>query len=274
MALNLRKFNEYELKFSKDPEKFKKRIGLTCESLDIFDSQFNSVPLVRWGKSDVFEENSASNTSKIYNRTPLPTLNQLYSDLSSESFVPKSVMDRSLVKKMNFPIVAMNETETEEFKTYGKYKKSKKNWLTFTEKLKPQVRMKALAFRDKLIHLEEKVGGFIFDVRPTYDASDISKILESIYNVSCPDFYEIDVELTESGWKLCGIGHSDELNPLKQLKIYECAYRDAYSFSLPNWFKSQIRKEHLKPYYSGKILEERVVKPKYSIDYKKEADKC
>ena len=109
MALNLRKFEEYELKFSKDPEKFKKRIGLTCEGIDLFDSKFNNAPLIRWGKSDIFEENSASRETRIYNRTPLPTLTQLYSDLVAESFIPKSVTDRSLVKKMNFPILAMND---------------------------------------------------------------------------------------------------------------------------------------------------------------------
>ena len=272
--MNLRKFDEYELKFSKEPEKFSKRIGISCESLDIFDNEFGSNPTIRWGKTDVLEDNLASKSKKIYNKVPLPSLKQVYSTFSGSPFIPKVVTDRSLVKKMNFPIVAFNEEIEEDFKTYGKYKKSKTNWSNFREKPVSDLKVRALAFKDRLVHLEEMVGGFTFDISPNFKADGIKNILSELNSEYCPDFYEVDLENTSNGWKLTGIGTNATISPIKQVKMYETAYHDAYAFKLPNWFKSKLMKDYVKPYYSSKVLESNVVKPKHSIDYKSAANKC
>lgn len=272
--MNLKKFEEYELKFSKDPEKFKGRIGISCEGLDLFSNEFGSNPVIRWGKSDIFEENTASVGRKTYNRVPLPKLNQVYEDLCENSFIPKIVKDRSLVKKMNFPITAIDEDKSEDFNTYGKYKKSRTFWKSFMEKPKPNLKLNVLAFGNRLLHLEEAVGGFKFDVHNQFNAEPIKEILEKVHNQYRPDFYELELHKVGDSYKIVGINSTNELNPLKQVKMYEYAYKDAYSFDLPNWFKTTVRKNYLKPYYESKILEASVVKPKYSIDYKKESQKC
>lgn len=270
--MKLKKFNEYSNLFSKDPRNFERQVVIVGDpTLDLFENSISAAtsekPVVVWGEPNVINEGSISIKE-------IPTISKVYDKLSGNKFFPNETSERGLVKKLKFPIVGVSESGEEEFKTYGKFKKSEKYFNKFREKLVPATRFDIISFKKEPIHIQERINGLGFDVdlnRFKYlnETEDLLNNLGSNFDL---DFYHIS--LIESSGKvyLENIGRSLKLSPSQALKLYETAYSDHYEVSLPGWFKKSAFDTHVKPYYQKRYYDSLLIKPKNSIDFKKYVD--
>lgn len=270
--MKLKKFNEYSNLFSKDPRNFERQVVIVGEStFDLFENTISAAtsekPIVVWGEPNVINEGSIRVKE-------IPTVSKVYESLAGNAFFPNETSDRRLVKKLKFPIIGVSESGEEEFKTYGKFKKSEKYFDKFREKPTPNTRFDIISFKKEPIHIQERINGIGFDVdlnRFKYlgETEDLLKEINSKFNL---DFYH--VSLIESGGRvyLENIGRSLKLSPSQSLKLYERAYSDHYEVSLPAWFKKSTFDKHVKPYYQKRYYDSLLMKPKNSIDFKKYID--
>jgi hypothetical protein len=201
-------------------------------------------------------------------------MKKVYSDFSGEKFLPKSTSDRSSVKGMKFPILGIDDLDSQEFKTYNKFKKSEKNFPVFREKIVPVTRFDVIAHKKRPIHLQEKINSLGFDVDLTRFKylDEVDSLIEKLGKKYDLDFYH--VSLLESGGKLYleSIGRSLNLSPAQSIKMYERAYESFYEAQLPVWFKKKIFESYVKPYYKSRYYDAALIKPKNSIDFKKYLD--
>jgi hypothetical protein len=282
--MKLKNFKNYSLYYSKDPKNFEKRVALAspiAKNLEMFevvntlDEVFQvskDIPVIPW--NDFKFSNSEINESfcsTVYNQKSLPTKNELNSEFKGTQFIPNIVTDRLNIKKMKFPIIAKSDDSEEEFKTYGKFKKSEGSFNSFQEKLIPTSRFEILVSGDSPIHVQKKVNQTPFDIdmnrwKHLGEASEICKKINSKWS---PEYYTIS--LTESDGKLYleSIGRSSTLTPAQGVKLYESAYEDYYSANLPSWIKKKLFTDHVKPYYKQKYYDSLLLKPSGVIDYSK-----
>lgn len=278
--MKLKTFSEYNKNYSKDPKTFEKRVALASSQnygANFFKhiSEENShsfsnldIPVIIWNnfKAPSINENS----SNIFNRSSVPTNSEIYSSFEGETFIPKFTSERVNVKKLKFPIVGIGDS-TEEFKTYGKLKRSEKIFTEFREKIVPDTSFDVICFKDAPIHVQEKVKSLGFDVDlATFEhLTQLEKITERIGTNYKLDFYHLNLLEKKGVLYFNTIGTSLNLSPSQSIKMYETAYFDHYSAKLPNWFKKQLFESNVKPYYKKRYYDSALIKPKYSIDFKK-----
>lgn len=279
--MKLKNFNEYSTIHSKDPKNFEKRVALfgsneSCTDLfnKIEESTIltNEMPVIVWNKLSSSKVSEGS--SFVFKSANFPNEIEFLEEFENETFIPKFTKSRKGVSKLKFPIIGKSKDETEDFKTYGKFKKSEKPFDLFREKIIPVNRFEIICFKSEPIHCQEKINGIGFDTdfnRFKYK-ENIENIIEKINSKYPNDFYQIN--LLESNGKLYleKITNSSKLSPSQSVKLYETAYRDFYSTSLPNWFKKDLFEKYVAPYYKSNAYHAMLIKPKHSIDFKKYID--
>jgi hypothetical protein len=281
--MGLKDFNSYSQFYSKDPRNFEKRIALASthgevpmfENVSTVEDTFSlskSVPVIMWGKFDLAEPGiNESFCSVVYNQEKMPSKKEISSAFQEEEFIPKIVNDRSLVKKMKFPILGMSDDSEEEFKTYGQFKKSETFFDKFKEKITPSSRFEILVSGKEPIHVQKKIINTPFDLdmnrwKHLGEAEGICKKIHSKYS---PDFYLLTLLESEGRLYLDSMTRDVSLSPAQSVNLYEAAYKKYYSSNLPSWFRKKMFDDHVKPYYVKKYYDSLLFKPTGVIDYKK-----
>lgn len=277
----LKKFNDYIKTSSTNPRDFEKAIAFAGESLDIFEqisTPFDiprlgsDKPLVLWNNFKL-ESQHINETSGVfmYNQIENPIFEEVCDSFINEDFIPKTISDRKSVRKMEFPIVGIAEKDNEEFKTYGKFKKSEKNFSKFREKINPDTVFNVLVFKKSPLHIEEKIKGLKFDTNLSLfpKTKELHSIIEKVNEKYPLDFYNLEVFEKNNKLYLNSIDVNQKLSPLQQVKIYEAAYSDFYQAKLPNWFKNMLTEKYLTPYYKSKAYDSKLVKSRYGVNYEK-----
>jgi len=285
--MKIKNFNDYSNFYSRDPKNFEKRVALIShrvgekslfEKLSEMESLFTinrDLPVIVWNeKGPLLPEINEHFKGSVYNTESLPSSREILDVFKEEPFVIKKVSDRSLVKKMNFPIIGVRGDSEDEFNTYGKFKKSERQFDFFKEKILPSSRFEVLASGKTPIHVHKKINKTPFDVDiKRWDHLDAAKnICSKVSEVCSPEFYIIS--LIESNGKLYleSINRDQDLTPPQEFSLYEAAYSKYYRSSLPNWFKKKAFNDHVKPYYAKKHYDSLLFKPTGVIDYKKYID--
>lgn len=271
--MRLKKFNEYSKNYSKDPKIFEKMVLFSERvEVDLFDKFGESPdsiekPVIIWNSNLKINENS----SRIYNSTPFPAKEKIFDFVEDLGLIPKKVNDRTLIKKMKFPIIGFSNSSQDEFKTYGKFKKSEKYYDFFREKITPSNRFEVIAYKENPIHIQEKINKLGFDVNLNrFKYLDvIEESLNSLNNKFNLDFYKIKLIESNNKIYLESIDSSGSLSPSQLVKMYETAYESYYEARLPQWFKKSIFEKYVSPYYKKRYYDSLLVKPKHSIDFKK-----
>jgi hypothetical protein len=282
--VKLKNFDSYSRAYSKDPKRFAQRVAIaspTAKGLEMFrvvktaNEAFNleeDLPIIPWNNFSFSSSTINENFHNvIYNREELPDTRKLRSDFRTTEFIPSSIKDRSLVKKMKFPITGINKNGETDFKTYGKFKKSEDRFDEFQEKIVPLSRFEILAVGGRPLHAQKRVNKIPFDVdlsRFKY-LDESLKICKKINEKYRPDFYLIS--LLESGGKvyLESVSRDCPLTPSQGLRMYEAAYENHYNSKIPNWFKKEMFDSHVKPYYKKRYYDSLLLKPTGIIDLEK-----
>ena len=285
--MKLKNFDSYSRAYSKDPSNFEYRIALASpvlENLVVFKvvrtaneafSLNGDIPVILWNNfsfsSGEINENFCS---QIYNQGNVPSIAKISDDFEEESFIPKRIKDRSLVKKMKFPISGFNNAGKVDFTTYGKFKKSEDKFDFFQEKPTPISRLEVLVSGKSPIHLHKKINGIPFDIdlRSSKKLDEIEEICKKIGEKYSPEFYSMNLLETAKGLVLESLGLDSILTPAQGLKLYETAFENHYQTALPNWMKKKLFDTHVKPYYQKRYYDSLLIKPKGIIDYKKYID--
>jgi hypothetical protein len=284
--MKLKDFTSYSSHYSKDPKNFEKRIAIAStqgevplfENFSKIDDVLNlskSVPLIMWGNFNL--SNSGMNESfcsTVYNQKTIPSKFEITQAFNDEDFIPKKINDRSLVKKMKFPIIGVKGDTEEEFKTYGKFKKTERFFDHFKEKLVPSSRFEVLVSDDEPIHVHKKINKTPFDVdlNRWKNLEECKKICKKINSKYSPEFYIITLLESNDALYLDSITRNTRLTPPQSLKLYESAYEKYYSSQIPFWVKRKMFESHVKPYFVKKYYDSLLFKPTGTIDYKKYLD--
>lgn len=285
--MKIKNFNSYSRAYSKNPNDFEYRIALASpvvKDLVVFKvvntaneafSLSSDIPVILWNNFNFSNDGvNESFCSQVYNQNTVPTLSKIMDDFEESDFVPRKVTDRSLVKKMKFPITGVNSLGKTDFSTYGRFKKSEDTFDFFKEKPVPISRMEALVSGDRPIHLHKKINGIQFDVdlRSSRHADKIKEICEGLGKKYSPEFYSITLIETANGLQLESIGSDSILTPSQGFKLYEAAFESHYQTTLPNWMKTRLFESYVKPYYKKRYYDSLLIKPTGTIDYKKYID--
>ncbi len=279
--MKLKNFNDYSTSYSKDPKTFEKRVAFACSEntgIDLFDiierpedarlSEIE-IPVIIWNN---FNKNTISeSTSFIFKSSTFPKDDEFLNSFSEEAFIPKFTKERKGVADLKFPIIGKSGDTSQEFKTYGKFKKSEKQFDLFKEKITPVNRFEIICFGENPIHVQEKINGIGFDTDlPKFKyENQLVDIIKKI-NLKYPnDFYQVDLLEANNKLYLEKITNSSKLSPSQSVKLYETAYENFYSTKLPKWFKNNLFEKYVSPYYKSNAYHAMLIKPKHSIDFKK-----
>jgi hypothetical protein len=281
--MKLKKFNEYASFYSKDPRNFEKKVAFASSEdcgVDVFkkvndsaDIKFSmhDTPIILWNNFDYSQPSINESTAFVFNSKRVPRFEEVSQEFETEPFLPKTVHSRKEVKRLKFPITGVAKDSTEDFKTYGKFKKSEKSFSKFREKITPRTRFDVLAFKSEPIHIQERINQIGFDVDPDRFKyyTQVESIVEKIKSRYPLDFYHICLTEADGKLYLDDITTSTKLSPSQSIKMYETAYSDYYAAKLPNWFKTHLFESYVKPYYKKRYYDAALIKPKHSIDFKK-----
>jgi len=279
----LKKFNDYLVSFSKDKATFEKKVAVAslqteCNLFKIIKedsellSNMSDIPVVIWNSFKYTPSTINENKVSFYNVTSVPELEDVFDLFENESFIPKSLSDRKSVKSLKFPIVGINNSKTEVFKTYHKFKKSKNMFNKFRQKPTAISRFDALVFNRKPIHIQEKINNIGFDSELNSFAflNEFEEIIEKVCNKLTSDLFSITlVKAKDDNIYLESISQSGKLTPTQRVKIYESVYEYHYNRRLPVWFKKQLFENNVKGSYRTMYHNSLLLKPKYSLDFKK-----
>jgi len=278
----LKKFDEYLVIFSKDPKTFEKKIafankeGIDLDVFEVIRTPFdeaigNFTPTIIWNNFDFRKSQLNESKGFSFNSTIIPESKKILASLEGEDFMPQMVTERSQVKSMKFPIVAINGDDSEVFRTYGQFKKSEKRFSKFYESIKPDSIFDVIAFKNKPIHIQETVNGVGFDVevKRFKHLPRISEITKSVNSKQPTDFYHMQILERAGKLYLSNVDTSTKLSPTQGSAMYIKAYESFYERALPNWFKNQLFEKNNEPYYSKRYYDSLLLKPKYSIDLSK-----
>ncbi len=271
--MRLKKFTEYAKIYSKDPKTFEKMVQFSeSTEVDLFDKfgvgdVFGEKPVIIWNSKLKVNESS----SRIYNASQFPGKNEIFEFAEQVNLVSPKVTDRSLVKKMKFPIIGHSSSNQEEFKTYGKFKKSEKYFNFFREKISPSNRFEVIAYRTEPIHIQEKINKLGFDVnlKSFKHLDEVENSLEKINSKFKLDFYKLKLIESNNSLYLESLESSGDLSPSQLVKMYETAYESYYEARLPQWFKKSVFEKYVQPYYQKRYYDSLLMKPKNAIDFKK-----
>lgn len=275
----LKDFNEYMKQRSLDPKIWEKAVILASPTAgsELFISVKNEsqlseysseLPIVVWGEFKISQSAINENRFSIFN------LSQIDLDSIREQAVgvgPTYVTDRSLVKKMKFPIIAIGPDGEEEFKTIGRFKKSEKNFSKFTSRPVIKTRFNTICNKKEPIHLQEKINGLGFDVdiNSFNQYENIAKIVEKVGEIISLDFYQATIAETQDSYYLESLDASSELSPSQSLSLYERAYESHYARKIPSQIKNKLFETHVREYYQRRYYDSLLVKPQNSINFKK-----
>jgi len=283
IKMKLKKFNEYASSYSKDPRNFEKKVAFASSEdcgVDVFkkvndsaDIKFSlhDTPIILWNNFDYSQPSINESKAFIFNSKRVPKFEDVRQRFENEKFLPRAVHSRKEVKELVFPITGVLNSGSEDFKTYGKFKKSEKNFNQFREKIQPRTRFDVLAFKGEPIHIQEKINRLGFDVDPNRfsyldQVEEIAKTISSEYPL---DFYHLCLIEADNRLYLDDITTSLKLSPSQSIAMYETAYSNYYAAQLPNWFKASLFETYIKPYYLTRYRDAALIKPKHSIDFKK-----
>jgi hypothetical protein len=284
--MKLKKFGEYSKYYQKDPKNFEKRlifadpalhelaafrvVNTIDEVLEVSDN----TPVITWNNFNFSGKVEESFSSIVYGQNKIPTSHDLEDAFAEEPFIQKTISDRRGVKGLSFPIIAKNDQESEEFKTYGKFKKSEKEFDKFQEKPIVVSRFEVLVANGEPIHAQKKINKFPFDIdlaRWKY-LNEAANICKKIDNKWSPDYFI--VSLTESNGKLYleSLNRSSRLTPTQGVALYESAYESHYNSQLPQWFKKKLFTDYSKPHYKKQYYDSLLLKPVGVLNYSKYLD--
>lgn len=275
--MKFKKFNEYLRIYSKSPELFEKMVIFASSEKvenslfeEINDSSFfekNTIekPVVLWNNFKI--PGIKINENKLfYNREEFPTFDKILNIFENSKWMTTRIKDRSKVKSLNFPIIAHKGNTSEEFKTFGKFKKSNIFFDSFQEKVIPSCSFELIVSKNKPIHIQEKINGIGFDIPISSFKyfSEASLISKKIYENFRLDFYKIDLLEKNNQVYLGNVSNSSKLEASQLIKLYEVAYENHYETLLPKWFKDQINEKLLTPSLKRKYYDFLLLSPKYA----------
>ena len=285
--MKLKNFKSYSSYYSKDPKNFERKIALASDKLNnlsmfenvhTLDSALEitkDIPVIQWNNF-TFAQNKVHESfcSTVYNQSNIPKGSEIKNKFKGEPFIASEVTDRLKIKKMKFPIIAFSANGSDEFKTYGKFKKSEIPYNSFQEKIIPNSRFEVLVSGKTPIHAQKKINNLPFDLDmvrwPHLD--EVINICEKINSEWSPEYYVMKLMEANGKIYLDSISRSTDLTPSQGVKLYESAYEDHYQSKLPSWFKTKLFDDHVKPYYKQRYYDSLLLKPKGTIDFKKYID--
>lgn len=283
--MKIKNFGEYVNMKSKDPSVFSKKVAIaTLERLDhsLFSIVDTSDKILEVGlDSPIIVDSSFTldlesineDSSHLYNRIPVPKVEDIVDKLSSSPYIPKSKSSiKDIRKKFRFPVIASNSKESKEYKTIGKLRASNTIYTKFIENPTPKTKFTLLSFKGEPISIIEKINRFPIDVdlnRFEY-LNEAKEICSSIYESFNLELCNISiVESTKGDVLVRSIDTKIDLNPLQEKVVYEHVYEDYYQAKLPNWFKNTVFKDHISEYCKQKELDLKLIKSNNSINYSK-----
>lgn len=284
--MKLKKFNEYSSYYQKDPKLFEKKLVFASPSInelaafkvvntidEVLEISDNT-PVITWNNFNFSGKVEESFSSIVYNQNKIPNSTDIDDAFAEEPFIIKTISDRRGVKGLSFPIIAKNSQDSEDFKTYSKFKKSEKQFDKFQEKPVVVSRFEVLVANGEPIHAQKKINKFPFDIdlaRWKY-LDEASTICKKINDKWSPDYFI--VSLTESNGKLYleSLNRSSRLTPTQGVALYESAYESHYSSQLPQWFKKKLFTDYSKPHYQKQYYDALLLKPNGVLNYSKYLD--
>lgn len=277
--MKLKNFENYSKFYSKDPERFEKRIALASKfephplfekvsNMDDLSSLDREVPLIMWDNFS-FESMNESSGQYLYNRTFLQDPESIISMMKGEEFMPNSVDSRKLVKSLKFPITGLNKDSSEEYKTYHKFKQSEKTFPVYQEKIIPRGNYEVLTMDGKPIHIVKRVRGIAFDadLHRFKWQGQLDKILSKIKALTESNIFVVHILEKDDRLFLNRVIQEGELTSTQSVKLYERLYESHHATKLPSWFKKHIGEKYLRPHYQKMQYEKLLIKPTGVIDY-------
>lgn len=226
--------------------------------------------------SDDFTYRDASlNESSVAYNSAKSDLTDLRSKLGSCDMLPNQVDDIKDIKKLKFPIIATNSKGSDRYKTLGKLKAAEQIYNIFKEDIVPKTKFKVLLFKDCIIGIQEIINKLPLDVDVNRFRSidKISTIAEAVNDKYSLDFYNIEVlESSKGKFYIKSVDQDINPNPLESVLLYEKAYLEYNNRPLPNWVKSKLKSDYVKPYCKNKYYDSMLVKSKNTMDYSKYLD--
>lgn len=222
-----------------------------------------------------YRDSSVNESSVAYNSAK-SDLTDLRSKMGDCENLPNQVNDIQDIKKLKFPVIATNKEGSDRFKTIGKLKAAEKIYNTFKEDIVPKTRFKVLVFKDVIIGIQELINKLPLDVdiNKFKDLGQLSSIAEKVNDAYSLDFYNIEVlESNKGKFYIKSVDQDINPNPLESVSLYEKAYLEYNKRPLPNWVKSKLKSEYVKPYCKSKYYDSMLVKSNNTMDYSKYLDK-
>jgi hypothetical protein len=283
MLVKFKNFNQYSDQYSSDVNTFINKVGIaTNEDIDFpyfnyiknqydLKETYDNFPIII--ADDYMYESSSLNESKFtYNLNKTPSFDKVLEDFNGSKFIPSYTNDIKNVKKLKFPITAINDEGEISYSTVGKLRASEGIYERFTEKIVPKTKFTILSFKGKPISAIETINRFPLDVDLSRfefikEVKDISKQLHDKYNL---DFYNVElIESVKGGLYINNVNRKLNLNPHQAITVYEAAYGDYYSARVPKWVKEQMINESVSKYYKQKHFDSMLIKSNHTLNYKK-----
>lgn len=277
--MKLKSFENYSNFYSKDPERFKKRVAIASKfephslfekvsNLDDLSSLDREVPLIMWDNFS-FREINESSGQYLYNRSFLQDPASIVSMMKGEDFIPNAVEGRHSVKSLKFPIIGLGKNGSEEYKTYHKFKQSEKTFPVYQEKVLPRGSYEVLSLDGKPVHAIKRVRGIDFDADlGRFKWKDqLENILSKIKGLTESNIFIVHLLEKDDRLFLDKIVQEGELNVPQSVKLYERLYESHHATKLPTWFKKHVSENYLKPHYQKMQYEKLLIKPVGVIDY-------
>lgn len=277
--MKLKNFDNYAKFYSKDPSRFEKRVAIASkfepnslfERISNFDEMVSldrEVPLIMWDKFK-FESTNESSSPYLYNRTYLEDPASIIKSMKGEEFIPKTVDTRAEVKYLSFPIIGLKGEDTEEYKTYHKFKSSEKTFPIYQEKIIPRGRYEVTVLDGRPIHMIKRVKGIDFDAdQARFKWQDqLDNILSKVKELSEANVLVLHVMEKADRLFLEKVTQEGPLNAPQSVRLYESLYESHYSTKLPTWFKNHMGQKYLMPHYKKKKYDALLLKPTGVINY-------
>jgi hypothetical protein len=253
-------------------ELLKKKFNIVIIDVDRLQENYKNIPIIV--SDDFTNESIALNESDefTYNLNELPSLTRVLDDFKNESFTTNQEFDIKNIKKLKFPITAYHKNGSTDFKTIGMLKKSEGIYERFREKIIPKTKFKVLSFKGEPISVVETINNFPLDVdmKRFMLLNEVKRISKSLHEKYDLDFYNIEL-LESSNGKLYinNVNRKLDLNPHQAFVVYEAAYNDYYTSSIPNWVKDKMLNESVIKYYKQKYLDSQLIKSNHTFNYAK-----
>ena len=261
--MKLKSFENYSNFYSKDPERFKKRVAIASKfephslfekvsNLDDLSSLDREVPLIMWDNFS-FSEINESSGQYLYNRSFLQDPASIVSMMKGEEFIPNAVEGRHSVKSLKFPIIGLG----------------KNGFPVYQEKVLPRGNYEVLSLDGKPVHAIKRVRGISFDADlGRFKWQDqLENILSKIKGLTESNIFIVHLLEKDDRLFLDKIVQEGELNVPQSVKLYERLYESHHATKLPTWFKKHVSENYLKPHYQKMQYEKLLIKPVGVIDY-------